>query len=227
MSKNRSRFVKGHICFDNPQEKTQLWETDRFAAVWEIWKIFDSNLSKHVAPSEYLSIDQTLYPMRKQIFLRQCNPNKPHGYDLLLKSLNDGRFPYTYKDVSYAANPQAGDGSYYLRSTIDYIKYLVTEVEYNQPITGRTISTDCLYTSIESTNWLLDCGIETVGTLQKGRSGIPSHLFDTQSREMPTCRFGKEKKNIFLTFTSSKQSQKEGKMLLCYQPHGWQSNWWW
>ena len=63
MSKNRFRFLKGHICFDNPQEGTELWETNRFAVVKEIWEIFNSSLSKHVAPSEYLSIVQTLYPM--------------------------------------------------------------------------------------------------------------------------------------------------------------------
>ena len=33
MSKNRFRFHKDHICFDNPQEKTQLWEIDRLVAV--------------------------------------------------------------------------------------------------------------------------------------------------------------------------------------------------
>ena len=36
ISKKRFRFLKGHICFDNPQERTLLWETDRFAAVTEI-----------------------------------------------------------------------------------------------------------------------------------------------------------------------------------------------
>ena len=51
--KNCFRFFKGHICFDNLRERTQLWETDRFAAVREIWEIFNSNLSKLVAPSEY------------------------------------------------------------------------------------------------------------------------------------------------------------------------------
>ena len=170
MSKNRFRFLIDHICFNNPQERTQLWETDRFAAVREIWEIFNSNLSKHVAPSEYLSIDETLYPMRQQIAFHKYNTNKPHRYGLLLKSLNDARFPYTYKAVPYAAKPKAGDGPYYLKSTIDYIKYLVTKMEADQPITGRTILTDRLYTSIESTNWLLDCSIATVGTLQKGRS---------------------------------------------------------
>ena len=34
MSKNRFRFLKGHTCFDNPQER----ETDRFSAVRKIWE---------------------------------------------------------------------------------------------------------------------------------------------------------------------------------------------
>ena len=74
-------------------------------------------------------------------------------------------------------------------------------MEAYQPIIDRTISTDFLYTSIESTNWLLDQGIATAGTLQKGRNGIPSNLFDTQNREIfsAACHFEKEKKNICLT----------------------------
>ena len=46
MSKNRLRFFKGHICFDNLQERTKLWETDRFTAVRDIWEIFNSDLFK-------------------------------------------------------------------------------------------------------------------------------------------------------------------------------------
>ena len=90
--------------------------------------------------------------MRQQIAFRQYNPNELHRYSLLLKSLNDARLPYTNKAVPYAAKPKAGDGPYYLKSTIDHMKYLVTEMESGQPITGRTIPTDRLYTSIESTN---------------------------------------------------------------------------
>ena len=111
--------------------------------------------------------------MRQEIAFRQYNPNKPHRYGLLPKSLNDARFPYTYKAVPYAAKPKTGDGP------IDYIKYLVTEMKADHPVTGRTISIDRLYASIESKNWLLDRGIEIVKTLQKGRSGIPSEFFDT------------------------------------------------
>ena len=59
MSENHFTFLRGYICFDSPQERKQRWETDRFAAVREIWEIFNSNLPKHVAPSEYLSIETT------------------------------------------------------------------------------------------------------------------------------------------------------------------------
>ena len=100
MSKNRLTFLRGYICFDSPQERKQRWETDRFAAVREIWEIFNSNLPKHVAPSEYLSIETT---MRQHIAFHQYNFNKPHRNGLLSKSLNDARFPCRSKTVPYAA----------------------------------------------------------------------------------------------------------------------------
>ena len=83
-------------------------------------------------------------------------------------------------------------------------------MEADQLFTGRTISTDRLYISIESTNWLLDRGIAAVATLQKGRSGILSELFGTKSREIfsATCHFEKEKKNICLTSYTVKAKSK-------------------
>ena len=53
--------------------------------------------------------------MRHQIAFRQYNLKKPHRYGLLWKSLNDARFPYTYKSVHYAAKLQAGDGPHYIK----------------------------------------------------------------------------------------------------------------
>ena len=102
-----------------------------------------------------MSIDETLYPMRHQIAFRQYNPKKPHKYGLLLKSLNDARFPYTYKAAPYAAKPTAGTGPYYLDKTLAYVKYLVTETELDTSRKGRSIATNRLYTSVEQAKWLL------------------------------------------------------------------------
>ena len=50
----------------------------------------------------------------------------------------------------------------------------------------------------------------TVGALQKGRSGIPSDLFDSQNREIfsATCHFEKEKKIICLISYTVKTKSK-------------------
>ena len=84
MSKNRFKFHFSHITFDNHIDRENNWPTDRFAAMRPVWVLLNSNLGKYVAPSEYLTIDETLYPMRHQVAFRQYNSNKPHKYGLLL-----------------------------------------------------------------------------------------------------------------------------------------------
>ena len=128
MSKNRFKFLLSHITFDNHIDRENNWPTDRMRPVWGL---FNSNPGKCVAPSEYLTIDETLHPMRHQIAFRQYNPNKPHKHSVLLKSLNDARFPYTDKALPYAAKPTAGDGPFYISSTVDYIKNLVIRTKEN------------------------------------------------------------------------------------------------
>ena len=81
--------------FDKSDERKEKWPYDRFTAIRDFFEGFNLNCVKHVIPSEYLSLDETLYPMRHQIGMKQYNPNKLAKYGLLFKSLNDARFPYT------------------------------------------------------------------------------------------------------------------------------------
>ena len=98
-----------------------------------------------LVPSEYLSIDETLYSMRHQINFRQYNPNKPAKYGLLYKSLNDAHFAFTYQVIPYCGRPEDGTGPYYLSSTEDYVKSLANAMPRSS-VKGRNISMDRLYT---------------------------------------------------------------------------------
>ena len=69
----------------NAEKRPELWKTDRFAAMRQIWELFISSLNEYGSPSEYLSIEETMYPMRHQIAFRQYNPKKPRCYGLLWK----------------------------------------------------------------------------------------------------------------------------------------------
>ena len=40
-----------------------------------VWELFNYNFTKYVAPSEFLTIDETLHSMRHQTMFRQYNPS--------------------------------------------------------------------------------------------------------------------------------------------------------
>ena len=132
------------IAFDDKSTCKDQWLSDRSADGRDIFEMLNKNF---VIPSEYLAIAKTLYHMRHQIAFRQYNPKKLHKYGLLLKSINDSRFHFTYKAAPYAGKPENGDGPYRICVTEDYGKYLVNEVEKDASLKGRNISVDHSYTS--------------------------------------------------------------------------------
>ena len=109
---------------------------DRFTAARPMFELFNTNLSKFLTPSPYLSIDETLYPRGHQMVFRQYNPAKPHRYGLLVKSLKNASFPYTYKTTPYAEKRINGDDPYYIDTVENYVKYLVNQTETDVSLKG-------------------------------------------------------------------------------------------
>ena len=158
-----------------------------------------------------------LYPMRYQIAFRQYNPNKPHRYGLLVKSLSDAELPFTYKTVPNAGKPEAEDCPYYIDSFENYVKYLVNETEKDISLKGRNISTDPLYTSIPLANWLLERDITTLGTLNMVRHGIPDELEKPNGTEefSTTCHFEAENGDLCLmNYTVKSKSKGKNNILM-------------
>lgn len=215
MSRHRFTFLVSILSFDNAEERPELWKTDRFAAAREITIIFNERMKSVLVPSEFLSIDETLYAMRHQIGFRQFNPNKPAKYGLLYKSLNDARFPFTYQVLPYSGKPVDGDGPYYLKATEDYVKMLV-ESMVPRNMKGRNISMDRLYTSISTANLLLARGITVVGTLTTNRLGLPDELKAPKDRDEfeSTMHWEKEEGNIALCAYTTKSKSKGKKNVL-------------
>ena len=52
--------------------------------------------------TNFLFLDETLYPMRNQVVFKQCNTNKPVRYGLLFKSVNSARYLYKYVTSPYS-----------------------------------------------------------------------------------------------------------------------------
>ena len=91
MSRMRFQFILAHLCFDDYRSVNRRWPNDRFVAIREFFEQCNINFAKALVPEDYLSLNETLYPMRNQISFKQYNPDKPAKYGMLFKSINNGR----------------------------------------------------------------------------------------------------------------------------------------
>ena len=102
--------------------------------------------------------------MRPQISLKQFNSSKPAKYDLLFKSVNATRYPYTFISSPYSGKPIEERGQYYIQGTEATVHYLIETLSTNSSLAGRNISFGRLYTSISLAKWLLEKRITCIGT---------------------------------------------------------------
>ena len=139
MSRNRFKFLIAHISFDDYTTRRTPWQHDRFAAFREIFE-FNKNCGKFLVPDDYLSLDDTLYPMSKQISFKQFNLSKSATYGMLYKSINACSYPFTFSTVVYPAMLKAEPTSYYGPGTSQTVKYLIQNFECHTNLVGRNIT---------------------------------------------------------------------------------------
>ena len=141
-------------------------------------------------PSELLLLDETVYPYRGRVTIKQYNPNKPAKYGVLYRSISVATLPYAYNTLAYAGKPNTiTPQSEYVTGTDNYTKYLIKGLERYVDIRGRYVSIDRFFTSMTIADWLLDREITTVGTLRTDRIGIPEKVKDTNGREDQSTKY--------------------------------------
>ena len=79
---------------------------DKFAAIRAFFMKMKESNGRCGNPSPYISVDETLYPYRGRIGMKQYNPSEPAKYGLLCQSLCDAKVPYMYSALPYARKPE-------------------------------------------------------------------------------------------------------------------------
>ena len=136
-----------------------------------------------LAPGDYLSLDESLYPMQTQISFKQFSPSKPAKYTLLFKSTNAARYHYTFISSPYSGKSTEERGQYCIQGTEAIIYYLIETLSTKSNLAGRNISFDRLYTSVQLAKWLLEKRITCISTMQLNRKRIPDELKETKNHE--------------------------------------------
>ena len=208
MSQNRFIFLVRMLSFDDKNTRSERWKLDKFAAFREFFEKMNVNNAKARTPSFYTSIDETLYPYRGHIGLKQYNPSKPSKYGLLYRSLCDASTPYTYWTLPYAGKPDVLGSEFYVTGTDEYTKYLVEKFSNHGSLVGRNISLDRYFTSISIAEWCLSKKITIVGTMRHDRKGIAQEIKSLDEREEKSVKWWykeSDEKNMIVSFVDKKK----------------------
>ena len=73
MSLQRFRFLCSHIRFDDNTTRDERRKTDKFCPYRDVFEEFFRNCNLIMAPESYLTIDETLYPLRGRFSFKQYN----------------------------------------------------------------------------------------------------------------------------------------------------------
>ncbi|XP_066920700.1 uncharacterized protein [Clytia hemisphaerica] len=213
MSRHRLSFILSVLSFDEENEQLkELWKSDRFAAVRELTNTFNERMKSVLIPSQYLTIDDTLYPMTQPVGNKAFNPNDKIRNGLLYKSLSDATVPFIYQVAPYSAKPLNGTGPYYLDTTEDYVKNLVESLP-GRNMKGRTITMDQQYSSVLTASWLFSRDITMVGMVDASNPGVPEELRIPKNREenQSTMHWEKHQGNFVLCTYTKKATNTKGK----------------
>lgn len=201
MSYNRFRFLLRCLRFDDVNTRQERRETDKLAAIRNIFEIFIGNCQKSVIPGPDLTLDEQLVSFRGRCPFRQYIPSKPAKYGIKVFALVDSSNMYTLNLEIYAGTQP--EGPFQLsNSPSDVVKRLVSFIRG----TYRNITMDNWFSSfplaIELKN---EFKLTMLGTVKKNKREIPIEFINTTARPDLSSQFAFHKDCTLVSFVPRKK----------------------
>ena len=160
---------------------------------------FVNNCQKAYTVGEYCTIDEKLKAFRGKCHFRQYIPSKPNKYGITIFALVDSRIFYTANLEVYCGKQPHGPLEVSNKPS-DVVKRLSSVISG----TGRNITLDNWFTSLELANDLYQKNITLVGTLRKNKAEIPPGFTVTKNREIGSSLFGFHKNSTLVSYAPKK-----------------------
>ncbi|KAB0805311.1 hypothetical protein PPYR_02281 [Photinus pyralis] len=160
MAINRFWAITRFLRFDNANTRPQRLESDKAAAITELWLLLNNNLRAHYVPSECLTVDEQLFPYRGRTRFTQYMPAKPAKYGIKIWWVCDSLNSYPLTGQIYTGKSPKGREQ-------NQGERVVKDLCYRYKNTGRNIVVDNFFTTLPLARLLLSWGLSIVGTLKK------------------------------------------------------------
>ncbi|XP_067638776.1 piggyBac transposable element-derived protein 4-like isoform X1 [Eurosta solidaginis] len=172
------RFIR----FDDGNTRAQRLVTDKAVPISELWTMMNYNFEQSYKPSEYLTVDEQLFPYRGRTRFTQYIPSKPAKYGIKVWWVCDAKNAYPLHGQIYTGQKPAE------RETNQgerVVKDLVSRFHG----TGRNITMDNFFTSLNLLGSVPSMNLTAVGTLRKNKPYIPKKMLAHKDRAERSSTF--------------------------------------
>ena len=195
----RTRFtnIARVLRFDDAASRRQRRETDKLAPIRNVFDMWQLTLEDAFVPFENVTCDEQLLTFRGRCPFKQYIPSKPGKYGIKLWMLSDSQTSYVCRLQVYTG--QQGDAR-----EINQGKRVVTDLCSSLKGTGRNVTCDNFFTSLNLLQQLKKDNLTVLGTVRKNRVELPPELVATRGREALSSKFAFHKDAMLVSYCPKK-----------------------
>ncbi|XP_046575728.1 piggyBac transposable element-derived protein 4-like [Haliotis rubra] len=183
MSRERFQHLMTYLRFDDKAERSQRQERDKLAPIRKVFDTFNARLQRFYSPGAYLTVDEQLVPFRGRCGFKQYIPSKPDKYGLKIFWIVDAKTFYPLKAYPYIGK-EAG------RVQVGLGEKVVMDLARPYARSGRNITMDNYFTSLNLALNLQKDQLTLVGTVRSNRTFVPAEFLPKRAREVESSIFG-------------------------------------
>ena len=183
MSRDRFKMILRFIRFGNECTRAKRTQTDKAAPRRKIWIMLNSNLEKAYKPYECITIDEQLFPFTSHTKFTQYIPSNPAKYGVKLFWSCDASNAYPLQSQIYTGKPIDG------LTQVKVGQRTVLNLLSLYKSSGRNVTTDNFFTTMELAKILSSWNMTLVGTGRKNKRFMPSNMKPTKERPVYSTNF--------------------------------------
>ncbi|XP_067625333.1 piggyBac transposable element-derived protein 4-like [Eurosta solidaginis] len=177
-----SRFIR----FDNGNTCQQRKQTDKAAAISDVFLMLNNCLRRYYVAGANVTVDEQLYAYRGGTGFTQYIPSKPAKYGIKVWWVCDSISFYPLQGQIYTGMAQSGERERNVGERI------VKDLSINLfDGSGRNIVCDNFFTSYNlAKSLMIDNNLSILGTCNKRRTFVPAAFANPKGREAESSMFG-------------------------------------
>ncbi|XP_050520903.1 piggyBac transposable element-derived protein 4-like [Daktulosphaira vitifoliae] len=183
MSRDRFKMLLRFIRFDNVNTRNIRITTDKAAPIRDIWTMLNQNLHKNYKPTENITVDEQLFPYRGHTKFTQYIPSKPAKYGIKVFWACDAANAYPLHGKIYTGKPQDG------KRQVNIGERTVLDLVAMYKGSGRNVTTDNFFTSMQLATTLNSWNMTLVGTVRKNKRFLPPKMLPSKARALHSTNF--------------------------------------